>query len=127
MDSLLHTLRHRTRPIAGVLALVFLLGSLFLMTPASAKDMGPHHDHAMHMPSMMHHCGHAAPATPQPHHHGAHACCLGAMNCSLACDHSLMASGVIAGVSGAAGFSLAYHPSVITTRSIQPPRRPPKA
>ncbi len=130
MDSLLHTLRLRTRPIAGVLAVVFLLGSLLAMTPASAKGEMPDHDNAMHMHmhgTMMHHVPNAAPAAPTSHHHGNNACCLGAMNCVQACDHTLIAFNVIADLSGTTGFPFARDHSVAVTRSIQPPRRPPKA
>ena len=128
MDSLLHTLRIQTRRLAGVLAFVFTLSSLLAMTPAHAKSEVPSHDHAMHMSMMAHHPGHTSPniSAPPSHHHGSSACCLGALNCVHACDHSLIAYGVIANVSGAAGFPLAHDPSAAVTRSIQPPRRPPK-
>ncbi|HEY0721993.1 MAG TPA: hypothetical protein VGE50_12155 [Gammaproteobacteria bacterium] len=126
MALLLHTLRLQTRRLAGVVVFVFTLGSLLTMLPAQAKDTMAVHDHSTQMPASMHHGGHA-PAAPPSHHHGTSACCLGAMSCTQACDHSLMTLSALAAVAGGAVIPLNHDASVAVTRPIQPPRRPPKA
>ena len=129
MDTLLHSLRCRSRPLAEVLALVFTVGSLLAMAPAQAKSE-PKEVHAEQMHMMAHHAHHAPAATPAApsanHHHGNTACCLGALNCAQACDHSLTSLGTIVTASGGSISPSVHAPSIPVKRPLQPPRRPPK-
>ena len=130
MDTLLHTLRCWSRHLAGVLALVFALSSLLAMVPAQAKSESPKEVHTEHMHMMAHHAHHASAVTPAApssnHHHGSNACCLGALNCAQACDHSLTSLGAIVTANGGSISPSVHAPSVPVKRPLQPPRRPPK-